>query len=288
MQISRRTLLVIISAATLLPLACPAEDNEAQSKARQALEQATNPGAATNAAIKPKAAAPVVIQKPAPQAAAAAQKTTSLQDALNQKMQELDKAPAAAAVAPVAAPAPAAPAPPPAPAAPAAPSTKPQAAVPAAAAATVIVAQAAPPPAPAPVPAPAAAPAAKAATAATATAAVATADASADSSGSGHFFDLSALPQSDPQAEAKAQQALGQKMVQLDAIKAPVSTGLPEAGPALTPAPKAKNALPALSGPPPALPADKEARLQALLQQYKADQISPEEYHAQRAKILAE
>ena len=40
----------------------------------------------------------------------------------------------------------------------------------------------------------------------------------------------------------------------------------------------------------PALPitADKEARLQVLLAKYKADQITPEEYHKQRAAILAE
>ncbi len=40
----------------------------------------------------------------------------------------------------------------------------------------------------------------------------------------------------------------------------------------------------------PALPiaADKASRLQALLTKYQADQISPEEYHKQRAAILAE
>ena len=32
----------------------------------------------------------------------------------------------------------------------------------------------------------------------------------------------------------------------------------------------------------------KEARLAALLQQYKADQITPEQYHTQRAAIIAE
>jgi hypothetical protein len=33
---------------------------------------------------------------------------------------------------------------------------------------------------------------------------------------------------------------------------------------------------------------DKQQRLAALLQQYKADQLTPEQYHTQRAKILAE
>lgn len=36
------------------------------------------------------------------------------------------------------------------------------------------------------------------------------------------------------------------------------------------------------------IPASKEARLAALLQRYKADLISPQEYHEQRAKIIAE
>ena len=34
--------------------------------------------------------------------------------------------------------------------------------------------------------------------------------------------------------------------------------------------------------------AAKEAQLQALLAKYKADQISPEEYHNRRAEILAQ
>jgi hypothetical protein len=40
----------------------------------------------------------------------------------------------------------------------------------------------------------------------------------------------------------------------------------------------------------PALPiaATKEQRLQQLLSQYKADQITPQQYHEQRAAILAE
>jgi hypothetical protein len=40
----------------------------------------------------------------------------------------------------------------------------------------------------------------------------------------------------------------------------------------------------------PALPISetKEERLQALLEKYKADQITPEEYHTERAKIIGE
>ena len=43
-----------------------------------------------------------------------------------------------------------------------------------------------------------------------------------------------------------------------------------------------------LTAPASSLPASKEQRLQALLDQYKADKITAEEYHDQRAKIIAE
>ncbi|MGD0349337.1 MAG: hypothetical protein ABSB84_03360 [Verrucomicrobiota bacterium] len=43
-----------------------------------------------------------------------------------------------------------------------------------------------------------------------------------------------------------------------------------------------------IAAPPVPISAAKEAQLQALLAKYKADQITPEQYHAERAKILAE
>jgi hypothetical protein len=43
-----------------------------------------------------------------------------------------------------------------------------------------------------------------------------------------------------------------------------------------------------MAAPPPAVSASKEERLQGLLQLYKADKLSPEQYHTERAKILAE
>ena len=46
--------------------------------------------------------------------------------------------------------------------------------------------------------------------------------------------------------------------------------------------------LPALSGPPTGLSAAKQQKLDELLNQYRADQITPQQYHEQRAKILAE
>ena len=47
-------------------------------------------------------------------------------------------------------------------------------------------------------------------------------------------------------------------------------------------------AFPPIPVPPPAISADKDARLAELLRKYKADEITPEEYHQQRAKILSE
>ena len=84
---------------------------------------------------------------------------------------------------------------------------------------------------------------------------------------------------------AKAQAAMEQKMKELDAQ--------PPIAPAPPPSMKPKTikglpAFPPLKGPPPAVAADKEQRLQELLRKYRADQVTPEEYHQQRAKILAE
>jgi hypothetical protein len=47
-------------------------------------------------------------------------------------------------------------------------------------------------------------------------------------------------------------------------------------------------ALPTLTGPSTGLSAAKEQKLNELLNQYRADQITPQQYHEQRAKILAE
>ena len=72
----------------------------------------------------------------------------------------------------------------------------------------------------------------------------------------------------------------------------PAATGAaaPTAQPSLRKPSRAKGAqaFPPLQGPAPAISADKEQRLQELLRKYKAEEISPEEYHQQRAKVLAE
>ncbi|MGA9453378.1 MAG: hypothetical protein WBW41_18785 [Verrucomicrobiia bacterium] len=122
---------------------------------------------------------------------------------------------------------------------------------------------------------------------------------------------------SDAEAQAKAKAALEQKMSEMNKENwatpavAPAAPAVPQTQPVtispVKPAPPAVK--PAVMSPPsqinanypgkelglkpivaPPLPisAAKEARLQALLEQYKADQITPKEYHDQRAAILAE
>ncbi|HXI71934.1 MAG TPA: hypothetical protein VNN22_16380 [Verrucomicrobiae bacterium] len=123
----------------------------------------------------------------------------------------------------------------------------------------------------------------------------------------------------DNPAQAAAREALMKQMDQVQAPEAPpaASAAAKPAAPAAAPAiPETKPAAPAASAPvaapvmiitnpappatvtpsgpvpiiAPALPISmtKEQRLQALLAKYKADQINPEEYHKQRAAILAE
>jgi len=122
---------------------------------------------------------------------------------------------------------------------------------------------------------------------------------------------------SDAEAQAKAKAALEEKMSETNKE----NWATPAVAPAVSPAPQTKPAAvspvnpappavkPAVMSPPaqinatypgkelglkpivaPPLPisAAKEAQLQGLLAQYKADQITPAEYHSQRAAILAE
>ena len=84
-------------------------------------------------------------------------------------------------------------------------------------------------------------------------------------------------------------------MLELD-VQSPTATATATPGVTFTPKPGTT----AVITPPPAagykpidvpaspLTGTKEARLAALLQQYKADQITPEQYHTQRAAIIAE
>lgn len=107
-----------------------------------------------------------------------------------------------------------------------------------------------------------------------------------------------------PDAEMRAREALHEAEMQTPPSGAPVSSGrvvqtrpagpAPSKGvairtetkPGYTQAPPgAYNPLPT---PPPQLSGSKEQRLGQLLQQYKSDQITPAQYHEQRAKIMAE
>lgn len=63
-----------------------------------------------------------------------------------------------------------------------------------------------------------------------------------------------------------------------------------QAAPPIPPKPKSaiESKLPPLPTPQPAVSASKELRLEELLQLYRSDKITPEQYHERRAKILAE
>ena len=130
-------------------------------------------------------------------------------------------------------------------------------------------------------------------------------------------------PATNPQSEEKLQEALRRKEMEMDARKAAPAAAAVKAAPSSTSAKakpvqpsnaeaqaakekaaqkaaadeaKAKQkgkvaagpALEPLPAPPTGLSGSKEQRLDQLLQQYRADKISPEEYHAQRSKIMAE
>lgn len=97
----------------------------------------------------------------------------------------------------------------------------------------------------------------------------------------------------DTEAEARAREALRQKMQELTGAPA---VGNPPAYP-VQPPPSGKTPNVVTPTPPTTPPGgnvlvkntgSKERRLDDLLRLYKADQITPQEYHVQRAKILAE
>ena len=117
----------------------------------------------------------------------------------------------------------------------------------------------------------------------------------------------------DTQTDEKLQNALQQRMTQTPAPPieqqapptAPEShkktkevatqSSNPQPPPAPRPAPPQAalqpppvSTLPPLPAPPSPLSASKQQRLDVLLQQYRSDQITPQQYHDQRAKILSE
>ena len=276
MQISR-CLLATSAVVALLPLTLRA-DTEAQNKARQALEQKLNEIEVQPAKPAPKAAPAA---KPAPTKAA--------------------PAPAAAQPAPAAA-SPQSPAASQFPSVPQGQTADPDAIAKAREAMRQKVQELQPDVASPPVAAPAAtantpAPAVAAASSAAVAVSAATAP---HSSGDSRFSDVPNLPSVNSDAVTKARDAMRQTQVPA----APVVTG-PRPAPIVVnqPPPWTVSTPPAPAAPPkpsgkasnfppmqpPDLPitGDKNQKLADLLQKYKADQITPEEYHSERAKILA-
>jgi len=92
-----------------------------------------------------------------------------------------------------------------------------------------------------------------------------------------------------PTAAAPAQAApvVETPPMQAAPVQAPAAAA-PQMPPANVDYPGKDLGLKPIDVPPPPISADKQAQLQALLAKYMADQVSPEEYHKQRAAILAE
>jgi hypothetical protein len=101
----------------------------------------------------------------------------------------------------------------------------------------------------------------------------------------------------DNPAQAAARAALMEKLSEWDVQQAqPAQPAATKAKPVVVPPSKpASIAFPGkelglkpIEAPPPPVSAAQEAQLQALLERYKANQITPEQYQTERAKILAE
>ena len=79
-------------------------------------------------------------------------------------------------------------------------------------------------------------------------------------------------------AKAKSQETASKPQVEQKAEESSKKPASVSAAETLTP----------IQAPPSSIPADKQQRLAELLGKYKAEEITPEEYHQQRAKILSE
>jgi len=88
--------------------------------------------------------------------------------------------------------------------------------------------------------------------------------------------DMSPGPKADPQEIAKAREAVRQRMQAFD-----------YAAPASNSGNSPAQSFPPLEGPPLPISSDQHQKLYQLLQRYRADQVTPEQYQAERAKILA-
>jgi hypothetical protein len=83
-------------------------------------------------------------------------------------------------------------------------------------------------------------------------------------------------PKADPEVIAKAREAVRQRMQSITFAEPASGGGNP-----------ATSNFPPLEGPPLPISSQKQQLLYQLLQRYKADQVTPEQYQTQRAKILA-
>ena len=94
----------------------------------------------------------------------------------------------------------------------------------------------------------------------------------------GLFTDLSG-PSVSPESLAKARELLHQAVAQPQVSNVAQKPEHSQAG-----SPK----FPALEGPALPISAEKQQRLNDLLRKYQSDQITPEQYHAERARILGQ
>jgi hypothetical protein len=95
------------------------------------------------------------------------------------------------------------------------------------------------------------------------------------------FFEP--IPEAPAVDIERARQALREKTSQVDP---PAASEEAKAKP--TSRSKGPEVLQPIQGPPTGLPPAKEERLKGLLDLYKADKLTPQQYHAERAKILSE
>ena len=96
-----------------------------------------------------------------------------------------------------------------------------------------------------------------------------------------------AQARAEKQAAEKAAQERAIQEAKAAAERAKIAQGN-EVKAASAPYPGKELGFPPIQAPPLPYSADKQAQLDALLVKYQADQISPEEYHKQRAAILAQ
>jgi len=102
------------------------------------------------------------------------------------------------------------------------------------------------------------------------------------------FAEVPATSGADPAAVAKAREALRKKMMQIDSDPSQAASTEAEAR-ALREARRSSGgtlAFPPIEKPASPLSSDQQQKLAELLKRYQADELTPEEYHRERAKII--